>query len=86
MAQVVESDKVFKVIKMTRSELVESLGGYGICDHCNDSLLEGYYVAVLNHWICEADYFKWHESAVNHPEDKELEEWNFNNTKQTLNL
>ena len=86
MAQVIESDKDFKVIKMNLIELSETLGGFGICDHCNGQFFNGYYIAVLNHWVCEADYFKWHESAINYPEDRKIEERNFERTKQLLNL
>lgn len=86
MAEVIDSDKDFKVIKVSAFQLAKSLGGYGICDHCNKTPFQGYYIAVLNHWLCEKDYHEWHEGAVNHPEDREIEQRNFERTKQLLNI
>ena len=40
--------KGFKVIQISRKELVEELGQYGaigICDYCNETASTGYYIA-----------------------------------------
>lgn len=55
MANIKDNKKGFKVIQISRKELVEELGQYGaigICDYCNETASTGYYIAVLNHlWI-----------------------------------
>ena len=55
MANIKDNKKGFKVIQISRKELVEELGQYGaigICDYCNETASTGYYIAVLNQWFC----------------------------------
>ena len=54
MANIKDNKKGFKVIQISRKELVEELGQYGaigICDYCNETASTGYYIAVLNQWF-----------------------------------
>lgn len=49
MANIKDNKKGFKVIQISRKELVEELGQYGaigICDYCNETASTGYYIAV----------------------------------------
>lgn len=85
MAQVVENDKGFKVIKTTRVEIV-SIGGYGICDDCNTPALNGYYIAVLNVWVCGFCYNDWLARAKRHNEDIKIELRNFEFYCSKLNI
>lgn len=86
MARIIINSKGFKVVKTKRTEMVTSFGGYGICDHCNQSPIEGYYVAVLNHWLCESCYTEWTEMAVNYTEDQPIENRNFEYAKNLLTI
>ena len=45
MANIKDNKKGFKVIQISRKELVEELGQYGaigICDYCNETASTGY--------------------------------------------
>ena len=76
MAKVLPSDKGFKLIATNHLEMA-SIGSYGICDSCNDNPKEGVYVAVLNYWMCNECFNKWHERAVYYPQDAKYENRNF---------
>lgn len=55
MAKVVNNYKKFKVLEITRQEMMDKLTRYGclgICDMCNRPTSVGYYVAVINQWMC----------------------------------
>lgn len=92
MAQIVENEKGFKVIKIKTTEMFEIWQGtLGICDNCNmpvtiDDEMAGYYVAVLNRVLCGEDYKSWMERAKYYPEDSRIEDKNFEATKNLLNL
>lgn len=85
MAQIINSDKKFKVIDVSLSDCIK-MGGLGICDHCNTPIDKGYFVAVLDNVICEKCYNSWHHRAENYPEDRRAEERIFNRMKSILNL
>lgn len=54
MAKVVDNYKGFKVLEITRQEMMDKLTRYGclgICDMCNRPTSVGYYVAVINQWV-----------------------------------
>lgn len=85
MAKVVDNKKGFKVIEVSFIECVQ-WGGLGICDSCATPALKGYYVAVLNQVLCEDCYKEWCERAIYYPEDKRIEERNFKQYKQILNI
>lgn len=86
MAKVVENEKGFKVIEVSTIECL-SWGGFGICDNCNSvATPKGYYVAVLNHLLCEDCYKDWCKYATYYPEDSRIEERNFEHYKKILNI
>lgn len=76
MAKVVEFDR-FKVIKASAKEMFEACGSPGICDNCIGRPERGYYVAVLNRWLCPKCWDEFKEHAVWYPEDAEVENRNF---------
>ena len=64
MARIVENPKGFKVIELSRLEIVHNIwGSMGICDCCNETAPTGYYIAVLNQWFCPKCYAEWLEYA-----------------------
>lgn len=76
MARKVEFDK-FLIIECTARELYIAAGSPGICDKCAKPSANGYYIAVLNRWLCPDCYEKWKEYAHWHPEDADVENKNF---------
>lgn len=85
MAKIIESSKKFKVIEVSLIDMIK-IDSFGICDHCNGKLVNGYYVAVLNSILCKDCYEKWHKNAKYYTEDQEIENSNFNYMKQILEL
>lgn len=75
--RLVEFDK-FLIIECTRDQLHEATGGPGICDTCARLSQKGYYIAVLNRWICPECFVQWKSYARWHPEDADIERKNFN--------
>lgn len=72
----VKNEKGFLVLEVTRSELVGALAEYGcigICDSCCCSPEVGYYVAVLNKWLCKECFDSWYKNAVRYQEDMPIE-------------
>lgn len=86
MAKVIESEKGFKLIECSRNEVVQYLGGYGICDSCNNTEETGIYIAVLNHWYCPKCFSEWHKTARNYESDRPIEERNFEHYKNALGI
>lgn len=89
MAQIKDNKKGFKVIQISRSELVNKLGEYGgmgICDSCGKTAQTGYYIAVLNRWFCPHCYIEWNAYATYYDEDKKIEEKNFNYFKSLFGI
>lgn len=76
MARKVEFDK-FLIIECTARELYIAVGSPGICDNCAEPSANGYYIAVLNRWLCPDCYEKWKEYAHWYPEDVDVENKNF---------
>ena len=76
MAQQVECGK-FLVIEVTRNELHSACGSPGICDYCGKPHEDGYYIAVLNQWFCPKCYEEWKKDARYYPEDRPVEERNY---------
>ena len=76
MAKQVEFDK-FKIIECSASEVLK-WGGMAICDTCNQHSKKGYYVAVLNRWLCPECFEEWKGCAKYYPEDEPIERKNFN--------
>lgn len=89
MAKIKENKKGFKIIEISRAELVGRLAEYGcigICDNCNSTSITGYYIAVLNQWFCQKCFYEWYNKAVNYPEDRNIEEKNFEFYKKLFEL
>lgn len=89
MAKVIENKKGFKVIEISRRELVEKLsiyGALGICDFCNGTNNKGYYIAVLNHWYCPECYESWLKRAKYYTSDSAVENRNFEQYKQIFGI
>ena len=89
MANIKDNKKGFKVIQISRKELVEELGQYGaigICDYCNETASTGYYITVLNQWFCPKCYQEWHHRATYYPEDAKVENRNFEFYKNIFGL
>lgn len=85
MATKITTEKGFKVIKCSIVEIMK-LGGIGICDMCDTAPLDGYYIAVLNQWVCEDCYNDWLRRARPYKEDEPIEDKNFKRTWNLLNL
>lgn len=86
MAEIINNEKGFKVIKVSIIEIA-NWGGFGICDWCDGYVgSHGYYVAVLHTVMCEKCYKEWCERATYYPEDKHVEDRHFNYMKIILNL
>lgn len=90
MAKIYENEKGFKVIEVTAREMLK-IGCGDICDHCGEQQLDnGYYVAVLNHWVCPTCFETWYEGAINyaspHNADGRVENRNFDNFKNLLGI
>lgn len=78
------NDKDFYVIKIEKP-ILSQLGMPGICDSCNNTPEEGYYIAVLNRWYCQTCYDEWYQRANNYPEDREYEKKNAARMELALN-
>lgn len=83
MAEIVKNKKGFKMLKMDLPE-INQIGGFGICDWCNNASTEGYYIAVLNQWYCPKCYNEWYLQATYYPEDAIIENKNFINMQNLL--
>ncbi len=76
MAKQIEFGK-FLIIECTARELYVACGGPGICDNCATPSGNGYYIAVLNRWLCPKCYEEWKSTAHYYPEDADIERKNF---------
>lgn len=85
MAKIVSNKKGFKIIEMSTMEFL-FIGGQAICDCCNEIMLKGFYIPVLNSAYCEEDFNRWIESAIRYNEDIPYELSKFELMKKTLNL
>lgn len=92
MAQIVENKKGFKVIQISRKELIDMFGQHGnvgICGGCRKEADIGFYVAILNSWLCPHCYKEWYNKVYNHEYYKQyenLENSNFNFYKYILDI
>lgn len=89
MANIKENKKGFKIIQVSRSELMDKLclyGAMGVCDHCNETTPTGYYIAVLNQWFCPKCYQDWYHRARIYPEDVAIENKNFEFYKKIFGI
>lgn len=80
MARVVNNSKDFRILEVSRMELMYRMarfGTAGVCDVCMDTPETGYYVAVLNEWICRDCLEEFLRGAVHYEDDRDIEERNF---------
>ena len=90
MAKIIENEKGFKVIEIDYLEMLK-IGCGNICDHCGEPHYGmGYYVAVMNRWLCPTCYENWYLFATNyateHNADGRIETKNFERFKTLLGL
>jgi hypothetical protein len=89
MAKVVNNYKGFKVLEISRDEMMDKLTRYGclgICDMCNRPASVGYYVAVINQWMCEDCYKDFVKSVDRYEEDMRIEDRNFDRYCRLFNV
>lgn len=89
MAKVVDNYKKFKVLEITRQEMMDKLTRYGclgICDMCNRPISVGYYVAAINQWMCEDCYNDFIKSVDRYEEDMRIENRNFDRFCNLFNV
>ena len=85
MAEIISNIKGFKIIKLSIMEMM-SIGGYSICDSCNETMLHGYFIAVLNSVYCERDYEQWMDCTIRYDEDIHYELMKFREMALIFNL
>ena len=90
MARRVEFGK-FLIIECTAKELRDITGQpIVMCDFCADVALshnyKGYYISVLNQWICKKCYADWKKRARWYSQDSEIENKNFRYYANRLGL
>lgn len=90
MVSIVKNRKGFKIIKLSLTEVLElwgKYGGTGICDFCNKKVkTHGYYIAVLNDFVCEDCYKEFIDEAIHYEQDKAFEEKCYNDVKHKLEV
>lgn len=94
MAEIVNNDKGFKVIKMTNTESELCKFGFNVDDihvvlddHTNAPIIDDiYYVAVLNQALSKKSFDKWIKDATYYPEDDNYQNMYFNHYCKILNL
>lgn len=89
MAKIVEDAGGFKVLEISRKELIEKLGhlgALGLCDYCMKPSDTGYYIAVLDQWLCPKCYHEFIERNVPIPEDCRYETLMFNTYCRAFNV
>lgn len=82
MAKIYNNDKGFKIIEVSSEEMVAN-GCGNICDYCGEPHNGiGYYIAVLNQWLCPTCFREWYQFATNEATpnnaDGRIENKNFN--------
>ena len=85
MAKIIDNKKGLKIIQMSKDELIP-IGGYGICDFCGITPENGYYIAVLNQWVCKDCYEQWECRTIPCKKDGEIEQRRFIHIKKLLGL
>jgi hypothetical protein len=69
---------------MKGSELIEFIQKNNLLDKEFKVYKEGYYVAVLNSWLCPLCYAKWKKHATRYSEDVPVEERNYRRYKELI--
>lgn len=82
-----KNEKGFLILEVSRDRMLERLekcGCLGICDFCAVIPEKGYYVAVLNQWLCKECFDDWYGCAERYSEDIPIEEKNYTIYKRIL--
>ncbi len=83
----VENEQGFMILRVFRNELEEATNQKRcVCDDCLSSPEYGYYVAVLNRWLCPKCYSHWVATATRYREDIPVEEKNYKFYRNLLNF
>lgn len=90
MAKIVDNKKGFKIIEVDYLEMLK-IGCGNLCDHCAEPHWgKGYFVAVLNYWLCPTCYENWYLFATNHATednaDGRIENGNFERFKELFGI
>lgn len=81
----VKTSEGFLILKVSNYEVAKATGTqYAICDNCCFDSTEGYYVAVLNSWLCPLCYADWKKHAIRYSEDVPVEERNYQWYKELI--
>lgn len=89
VAKIISEKDGFKTIRVSREELLEKLGplgSKGLCDYCISTPKSGYYVAVLDQWLCPKCYEEFVMSNVPDPRDFWFEDERFAWFKKHIGL
>lgn len=81
------NNKGFLILEVSRERMLDRLERYGClgcCDFCAVISEKGYYVAVLNQWLCKECFNEWYGSAERYSEDIPIEEKNYEFYKRIL--
>lgn len=71
-----KSPQGYIVLKMSLSECISIFnGGAGICDNCGRAAMDGYYVPVLNHYLCPKCYRDFTQRTPYYQEDAYFESY-----------
>lgn len=77
--KIVKNDKGLKIIQCSSKEMRLATGNPSpVCDNCISDCENGYYVAVINRWLCESCYQEFMKFAKKYDEDCYIEDRNFN--------
>lgn len=82
----VKNEQGFKILKITKDELEEATEQGCFCDSCMSTPEYGYYVAVLNRWLCPFCFDRWIQNAIRYREDTLVEEKNYQGYRNLLGL
>ncbi len=81
----IKTDKGFLVLEVKNEELAKATGqDCCVCDDCLEAVEVGYYVAVLNQWLCPKCYNSWIKRATRYTEDIPVEERNYQYYKNLI--
>ena len=69
--------------RVTPGEL-RLIGGFGICDSCNDKPNQGYLVPVLGWYMCPECFEDWSQRCNHYPEDDWYEELNIRSWERII--
>lgn len=87
MAEILQNNKRYCLIKMTWAEYVATTDTWGMCDCCGkyDANEEYYYVAMVNDFYCKTCFEAWYNSQKYlSPSDYKKERENFNSMTKKM--